>query len=128
MNYPKNDHTKVGARKQMHYSPNLLDCIQNAIDHSKLTVIEYESRESDVTSRTVEPMALVYKNRKRHLVAWCQLREDWRTFRLDRIEMVKIMTESFEKRAGFNVADFEKDDDFTSSDENFDEEDENDEY
>jgi predicted DNA-binding transcriptional regulator YafY len=116
MTYSKNEHAKVSTRKQMHYSPNLLDCIQNAIDSQKITVIEYESRDNDSTNRKVEPMALIYKNRKRHLVAWCHLRDDWRTFRLDRIEMVKLMNETFEKREGFRVEDFVKDDEFTSSD------------
>lgn len=106
-----NDNNREGGRRKMHYSPNLLSCINNAIDNRVIVTLEYDSRENAQTTRKVEPMALVYKNRKRNLVGWCQLREDWRSFRLDRIEMVKLHTQTFDKRDGFNVSEFEGDDD-----------------
>lgn len=59
-------------------------------------------------------MALVYKNRKRNLVGWCHLRDDWRSFRIDRIEMIKLHFENFTPREGFDVTEFEGDDDFGS--------------
>lgn len=124
MSYQRNENVKTNGRKQMHYSPNLLDTIQNAIDNRKVVVIEYDSRENEVTNRTVEPMALIYKNRRRHLVGWCRLREDWRTFRLDRIAMVKLMSETFTIRDGFRVEDFEVDDEFVSAEDDDDAEDE----
>lgn len=124
MSYQRNENVKTNGRKQMHYSPNLLDTIQNAIDNRKVVVIEYDSRENEVTNRTVEPMALIYKNRRRHLVGWCRLREDWRTFRLDRIAMVKLMSETFTLRDGFKVEDFEVDDEFVTADDDDDAEDE----
>jgi predicted DNA-binding transcriptional regulator YafY len=115
------DNQRDSGRRKMHYSPNLLSCVNNALDNKVLLTIEYDSRENELTTRKLEPMALVYKNRKRNLVAWCQLREDWRSFRLDRIDMVKLHKESFEPRAGFNAADFEGDDDDDASDEQGDE-------
>lgn len=121
MSYQRNENGQGSGRKQMHYSPNLMDTIQNAIDNLKIAVIEYDSRESDNTIRAVEPMALIYKNRKRHLVGWCRLREDWRTFRLDRISMVKLMNETFVKREGFNVEEFEVDDQFVNASEDSEE-------
>lgn len=124
MSYQRNENVKTNGRKQMHYSPNLLDTIQNAIDNRKVVVIEYDSRENEVTNRTVEPMALIYKNRRRHLVGWCRLREDWRTFRLDRIAMVKLMSEAFTLRDGFKVEDFEVDDEFVTAEDDDDAEDE----
>lgn len=124
MSYQRNENVKTNGRKQMHYSPNLLDTIQNAIDNRKVVVIEYDSRENEVTNRTVEPMALIYKNRRRHLAGWCRLREDWRTFRLDRIAMVKLMSEAFTLRDGFKVEDFEVDDEFVTAEDDDDAEDE----
>lgn len=107
MSYEKNDN-KRHSRRQMHYSPNLLDAIDNAIANKKLAILEYSDGDFEVTTRTVEPMAMIYKNRKRNLVAWCQLREDWRTFRLDRVEMFKLTNENFNPREDFNLADFEE--------------------
>ena len=117
----KTDNQRDSGRRKMHYSPNLLSCVNNAIENKVLVTIEYDSRENEQTTRKLEPMALVYKNRKRNLVAWCHLREDWRSFRLDRIEMVKLHKDAFSLRDGFNVADFEGDD------ESFEEEEEDEE-
>lgn len=119
MGYGNNGRREGGGKRQMHYSPNMLACVTNAIENKKLAMLEYDSRENEITNRTIEPMGLVYKNRKRHVVAWCQLRNDWRTFRLDRIEMIKVSSENFEAREAFNIADFEEDDEFeeTSSEE-----------
>lgn len=108
-------------RKQMHYSPNLLSTINNGIDNCKTAVIEYDSREKGISVREIEPMAIVYKDRKRHLVAWCRLRNDYRSFRLDRLNCIKLKQESFARRQDFKIDDFQ--DDSAAYVEDYDEED-----
>lgn len=99
---------KGGAqRKQMHYSPNLLSTIQNAIENHKVAVIEYDSKEKGISHRDIEPMAIVYKDRKRHIVGWCRLRNDYRSFRLDRLNAIKLMGETFPWREDFAVENFQ---------------------
>lgn len=95
------------SRKQLHYSPNLLSAINNAIENQKIVSLEYDSREKGVSLRDAEPMAMVYKNGKRHLVAWCKLREDYRSFRLDRITTLKVNNSEFIKRTDFDLAKIE---------------------
>ena len=46
----------------------------------------YRPREGEAMERTVEPHRLVSVGRRWYLVAWDAGREDWRTFRVDRIE------------------------------------------
>jgi predicted DNA-binding transcriptional regulator YafY len=46
----------------------------------------YTGREGEETRREVEPHALVNLGRRWYLVAWDPMREDWRTFRVDRLE------------------------------------------
>ncbi|MEU2831601.1 YafY family protein [Streptomyces lavendulae] len=46
----------------------------------------YRDHEGNVSRRTVEPHRLVCSERRWYLVAWDRDREDWRTFRADRIE------------------------------------------
>ncbi|MCX4777431.1 helix-turn-helix transcriptional regulator [Streptomyces sp. NBC_01264] len=46
----------------------------------------YRDHGGTVTRRTVEPHRLVCSERRWYLVAWDLDREDWRTFRVDRIE------------------------------------------
>jgi predicted DNA-binding transcriptional regulator YafY len=94
-------------RKQMHYSPNLLSTINNAIDNHKVSEIEYDSREKGISVRNIEPLAIVYKDRKRHLVAFCRLRNDFRSFRLDRLNTIKLFNETFTVRPDFLIENFQ---------------------
>jgi predicted DNA-binding transcriptional regulator YafY len=54
-------------------------------DYEKLR-FKYQSREGAASSREVEPHRLVHTGRRWYLAAWDSDREDWRTFRVDRIE------------------------------------------
>lgn len=99
----------TAQHKQMHYSPNLLSTLNNAIENSLLSTIEYDSRDKGVTLRNVEPMAIVYKERKRNLVAYCHLRNEYRAFRLDRLNLIKVKKENFNRRNDLNLAHFQDD-------------------
>jgi predicted DNA-binding transcriptional regulator YafY len=46
----------------------------------------YRSRDGSATTREVEPHRLVHTGRRWYLAAWDVGRENWRTFRVDRIE------------------------------------------
>jgi predicted DNA-binding transcriptional regulator YafY len=54
-------------------------------DHEQLR-FDYKSRDDEATRRTVEPYRLVNWGRRWYLVAWDTRREDWRTFRVDRMK------------------------------------------
>ncbi len=54
-------------------------------DHHRLR-FDYLGRDGEASARTVEPHRLVYTGRRWYLLAWDREREDWRTFRADRIE------------------------------------------
>jgi len=94
-------------KNQLHYSPNLLNTLDHAIDNCFLCTIEYDSREKGVTTRDIEPMAVTYKEGKRNLVGYCHLRNEYRAFRLDRLNMIKLKKQHFTKRTDFNVAEFQ---------------------
>jgi predicted DNA-binding transcriptional regulator YafY len=53
-------------------------------DHERLR-FAYRSRDGAESRREVEPHSLVNLGRRWYLVAWDRGREDWRTFRLDRL-------------------------------------------
>jgi predicted DNA-binding transcriptional regulator YafY len=66
--------------------PEALAVIATACrDHEQLR-FRYRSREGNSSRRLVEPHRLVHTGRRWYLVAWDGEREDWRTFRVDRIE------------------------------------------
>lgn len=66
-------------------------------DHVKLR-INYRDRAGNVTSRVVEPLRLVHTGRLWYLVAWDSQREDWRTFRMDRVERLASSGPQFTPR------------------------------
>lgn len=47
---------------------------------------DYEARTGETSVRRVEPHRLVYTGRRWYLLAWDTGRQDWRTFRTDRIQ------------------------------------------
>jgi len=74
------------ARPESAPSMELLTQIACACrDHLKLR-IGYRDRSGNVTSRAVEPLRMAHTGRLWYLVAWDRQREDWRTFRIDRVQ------------------------------------------
>lgn len=51
---------------------------------------DYRRRDGDDSSRLVDPYQLVSTGRRWYLVAWDVRRDDWRTFRLDRLERARL--------------------------------------
>jgi predicted DNA-binding transcriptional regulator YafY len=64
----------------------LLSTIAAASRDCESLRFRYQSRDGAATVRQVEPHRLVHTGRRWYLAAWDQDRDDWRTFRLDRIE------------------------------------------
>lgn len=83
-----------GNNKLERSSSNLMQ-IQSAIIHFKLLKIDYLSTEQKRTSRTIEPFA-VYSNKGNFLlIAFCRLRNGFRAFRIDFIEKLTPLNETF---------------------------------
>jgi predicted DNA-binding transcriptional regulator YafY len=55
-------------------------------DHQRLR-IEYDAANGTRSRRVCEPQRLVHTGRRWYLVAWDNDREDWRTFRVDRLRV-----------------------------------------
>lgn len=66
-------------------------------DECKVALI-YADAEAEVTHRLVWPLALAMFNQVRVLVAWCALRNDFRSFRTDRMTAITITTERYPRR------------------------------
>ncbi len=58
----------------------------------------YRARDGTESRRQVEPHAIVNHGRRWYLVAWDRAREDWRTFRVDRLERPAPMGTRFTAR------------------------------
>ena len=75
-------------------SSNLSD-LQFALTNFRLTKIEYTNEQNNITTRNIEPFALL-STENWLLVAYCRLRKEFRFFRLDRIKKLEILTDKFE--------------------------------
>jgi predicted DNA-binding transcriptional regulator YafY len=59
--------------------------IREAIRNERKLAIAYRDANALPTERTIWPFAIAYFERTRVVAAWCELREDFRAFRTDRI-------------------------------------------
>ena len=75
-----------------------LSYIQMAIINFRVTELTYKAKDQEPTFRKIEPLAIYSYNDKWIMVAWCRLRQDYRAFRLDRIQHFKILEEKFVDR------------------------------
>jgi predicted DNA-binding transcriptional regulator YafY len=66
-------------------------------DNLKLK-LSYKDRAGKPTMRNLEPMRLAHTGRRWYLVAWDLDREDWRTFRVDRVQQVAAVGTQFVPR------------------------------
>ena len=62
-----------------------LDRLESACNAHRRLHLVYKDSEGAQTTRFVRPLAVVFWGRAWTLAAWCELREDFRVFRLDRI-------------------------------------------
>lgn len=76
---------------------NYLSTLQLALTNFNLTKITYHSTDTNqTTERTIEPFAIYSTQENWLLIAFCRLRNDFRAFRLDRIQNLNILTDKFE--------------------------------
>jgi predicted DNA-binding transcriptional regulator YafY len=78
--------------------PRHLTVIAGACRDSECLRFAYQSRDGTDSRREVEPHSLVNLGRRWYLVAWDRRREDWRTFRVDRLERPTSSGVRFEPR------------------------------
>ena len=84
----------------------ILDDLRRAVARRRRTVLTYRSFRQEVTQRSVDPYALALQWGNWYLVAYCHLRSDMRTFRVDRIQQVEIRAETFEVPDSFSAREY----------------------
>ncbi|MEL6645272.1 MAG: YafY family protein [Pseudomonadota bacterium] len=70
--------------------------------------IGYLSLDDEATSRVIRPLQLDYWGRVWTATAWCELRNDFRVFRVDRITALEVLTELFVDEPGKTLDDYIK--------------------
>lgn len=72
--------------------------IRTAIKQRHILTIDYRNYNNGVSTRQIEPMSLIFKNYTWYLFAYCRLKEDYRLFRVSRIDDFHVEHHVFERR------------------------------
>jgi predicted DNA-binding transcriptional regulator YafY len=83
-------------------SRTMLD-ISQAVQQRERLEVRYRSHQSGFTYRKLDPYGVVYLNNNWYVAGYCHLRKDVRTFRLDRLEILKPTGETFKPPKNFNA-------------------------
>ncbi|SON51969.1 helix-turn-helix transcriptional regulator [Vibrio tapetis] len=70
--------------------------LRHATDSQLKVRIGYVAEHGDSSQRVLHPLGQVFWGKVWTLIAWCELRESYRNFRLDRIEKLEVLDESFD--------------------------------
>lgn len=79
--------------------------LRHAIDDRRKTELDYVDVNGAESQRVVRPLGLFFWGNKWSLSAWCELRNDFRDFRLDRIRAMTLLDTRFEPEPGKTIED-----------------------
>ena len=83
-----------------------IDTLESAVETRDVLSIDYRDEAGRTSERDVRPLGLWFWGKVWTLVAWCELRGDFRTFRIDRIATMKPAGRTFRPERGKQLADF----------------------
>ncbi len=84
----------------------IYSAVEECINRNLVLSLEYNSIESGLTNRQVEPYFMIFIERAFYFVAHCRLRKDLRTFRLDRIAGAQPTDKAFKPRADISPEEY----------------------
>ena len=91
------------SRRQGRAAP-LLKTVRRAIRDAEILCLNYGDAEGNTSDRRVRPLAIWAFTDGWLFVGWCELRKDFRAFRLDRISSIDATGERFADDPGKNLA------------------------
>lgn len=77
--------------------PNLMQIILGSINEKQIIEIAYKDHHEQNSKRALEAVGVTYSHPHWYLSAWCHLRNDYRMFRLNRIEDVEVTNKQYTK-------------------------------
>jgi predicted DNA-binding transcriptional regulator YafY len=88
----------VGPAETMSAGDAELPKIRQAIRRERKIAIAYRDQGGAATRRQVWPFALAFFEKVRVVVSWCELRQDYRHFRTDRIDSLTVSDKRYPRR------------------------------
>ena len=83
-----------------------LEPLRRGVNEERKVRFDYVDAAGQPSSRVVRPLCLTFWGTTWLATAWCELREDFRSFRPDRMRKVELLDETFEDEPGKNLQAF----------------------
>lgn len=83
-----------------------MDAVRDAINTRQVLHMDYRREDGETSSREVRPLGLYFWGAVWTLAAWCELRRDFRNFRVDRISNARAAGRTFVDEPGKTLDDF----------------------
>lgn len=99
-------HVEVESTQKRERGAKFYGVIERAASDQLCVRLEYMTIEHGLTQRTVEPYFIVFRRHAFYFVALCQLRNEFRTFRIDRIQKFEMTDKRFSRRRGIRAVDY----------------------
>jgi predicted DNA-binding transcriptional regulator YafY len=99
-------HIDIAAAQDLKRGEKFYALIEEAITENRCLKVSYESIDSGLSERVVEPYFIIFRRRAFYFVGYCRLRGDFRTFRIDRMIDVRAVDEHFMRRPDVNPRDY----------------------
>lgn len=96
--------SRIGYQKPWAPTSNYLDSIQHSITENQKLEITYQTRgEEQLKERIIQPYAVYFSGAVWSTIAFCELRQELREFRLDRIKELKLQPTHFNPDKTFSM-------------------------
>lgn len=88
------------------YTSNCLQLVRQATDEKRKVRFAYTRIDGTYSERVIWPLGLFYWGATWTCGGWCELRKDFRNFRIDRIKSLQLCDEKYPNTQGRTLADF----------------------
>lgn len=93
---------EVDAAAGIAADPAIIAAVSAGIRQNRRLHLRHAAFKGEITERIIDPYGLVYRVGRWYTVGYCHLRNDVRTFRLDRVLSADLCPETFQPPADFN--------------------------
>ena len=83
-----------------------LQTLREAVQERRKVFINYRDQNEKPSERTLRPLGCFYWGKVWTLAAWCEQRNDFRSFRVDRVTYVRSLDDRFRDEPGRTFADY----------------------
>jgi len=94
------------AGYQSEQTTQCLGAVREAINDRRRLYVCYSDADEASTERIVWPLTLLYWGKTWLVGAWCELRQDFRNFRVDRIDEARTLTSAYPDEPGKRLDDY----------------------